>query len=118
MPESPSNVVEPAPAASVVLLRDTACGPEILYLRRSPDLKFMGGSKMLNNAALVHCTAEGELRQSANEVADQVLGSGDGVDEASPLLPPPPPHPAMAMAIARLAILNVPFMCDISNHPD
>jgi glycosyltransferase involved in cell wall biosynthesis len=28
-------------------------------------LKFMGGSKMLNNAALVHCTAEGELRQSA-----------------------------------------------------
>ena len=43
MPESPSNVVEPAPAASVVLLRDTACGPEILYLRRSPGLRFMGG---------------------------------------------------------------------------
>ncbi len=33
----------PRPAASVVLLRDTAAGPEILYLRRSPDLKFMGG---------------------------------------------------------------------------
>ena len=43
MPESPSNVVEPAPAASVVLLRDTASGPEILYLRRNPDLRFMGG---------------------------------------------------------------------------
>ena len=28
-------------------------------------LRFMGGSKMLNNAALIHCTAEGELRQSA-----------------------------------------------------
>lgn len=28
-------------------------------------LRFMGGSKMLNNAALVHCTADGELRQSA-----------------------------------------------------
>jgi 8-oxo-dGTP pyrophosphatase MutT (NUDIX family) len=43
MPQSPSNVVEPAPAASVVLLRDTASGPEILYLRRNPGLRFMGG---------------------------------------------------------------------------
>ena len=43
MPESPSNVVTPAPAASVVLLRDTDAGPEILYLRRNPDLRFMGG---------------------------------------------------------------------------
>ena len=33
----------PQPAASVVLLRDSPAGPEILYLRRSPDLKFMGG---------------------------------------------------------------------------
>lgn len=35
--------VEPKPAASVILLRETSAGPEILYLRRSPDLKFMGG---------------------------------------------------------------------------
>lgn len=28
-------------------------------------LRWMGGSKMLNNAALIHCTAEGELAQSA-----------------------------------------------------
>lgn len=33
----------PQPAASVVLLRDGTAGPEILYLRRSPDLRFMGG---------------------------------------------------------------------------
>ena len=39
----PSEIVEPRPAASVVLLRDTDAGPEILYLRRNPDLKFMGG---------------------------------------------------------------------------
>ena len=43
MPGSPSNVATPAPAASVVLLRDTDAGPEILYLRRNPDLRFMGG---------------------------------------------------------------------------
>ena len=39
----PRPVATPRPAASVVLLRDGAAGPEILYLRRSPDLKFMGG---------------------------------------------------------------------------
>jgi 8-oxo-dGTP pyrophosphatase MutT (NUDIX family) len=43
MPDTPSPLVEPRSAASVVLLRDTAGGPEILYLRRNPDLKFMGG---------------------------------------------------------------------------
>ena len=39
----PSAIVEPKPAASVVLLRDTDGGLEILYLRRNPDLRFMGG---------------------------------------------------------------------------
>ena len=41
--DQPRSVATPQPAASVVLLRDTSAGPEILYLRRSPDLKFMGG---------------------------------------------------------------------------
>ncbi len=41
--DQPRPVATPQPAASVVLLRDRPAGPEILYLRRSPDLKFMGG---------------------------------------------------------------------------
>ena len=41
--EIPSTGVEPHPAASVVLLRDGTAGPEILYLRRNPNLRFMGG---------------------------------------------------------------------------
>jgi 8-oxo-dGTP pyrophosphatase MutT (NUDIX family) len=41
--DQPRPVVTPRPAASVVLLRDTPGGPEILYVRRSADLKFMGG---------------------------------------------------------------------------
>ncbi len=40
---APADVIEPQPAASVVLLRDTEDGLEILYLRRSPALRFMGG---------------------------------------------------------------------------
>ena len=43
MSHTPSPIVEPQPAASVVLLRDGEAGPEILYLLRSPDLRFMGG---------------------------------------------------------------------------
>ena len=43
MERQPRSVATPQPAASVVLLRDGPAGPEILYLRRSPDLKFMGG---------------------------------------------------------------------------
>ncbi len=43
MANPPGDIVEPQPAASVVLLRDVEGGLEILYLRRSPELKFMGG---------------------------------------------------------------------------
>ncbi|MEE2636433.1 MAG: NUDIX domain-containing protein [Acidobacteriota bacterium] len=43
MNDRPRSVVVPRPAASVVLLRDTDTGPEVLYLRRSPELRFMGG---------------------------------------------------------------------------
>jgi len=37
------RIVEPRPAASVVLLRDGDAGPEILYVLRNPTLDFMGG---------------------------------------------------------------------------
>jgi 8-oxo-dGTP pyrophosphatase MutT (NUDIX family) len=43
MSDPGADIVEPQQAASVVLLRDTDTGPEILYLRRNPDLRFMGG---------------------------------------------------------------------------
>ena len=39
----PPEIAVPRLAASVVLLRDTDDGPEILYLRRNAELRFMGG---------------------------------------------------------------------------
>lgn len=36
--------VDPRPAASVLILRGCSDGIEILFVRRSPDLKFMGGA--------------------------------------------------------------------------
>ena len=43
MIDAPSTPVEPRPAASVMVFRPAASGPEVLYLQRSPDLAFHGG---------------------------------------------------------------------------
>jgi 8-oxo-dGTP pyrophosphatase MutT (NUDIX family) len=37
-------VVDARPAASAILLRDSAAGPEVLLLRRNPKARFMGGA--------------------------------------------------------------------------
>ncbi|MEA2443049.1 MAG: hypothetical protein QOJ12_341 [Thermoleophilales bacterium] len=37
-------VVDARPAASAILLRDSADGPEVLLLQRNPDARFMGGA--------------------------------------------------------------------------
>src|SRR4051812_44933271 len=36
-------VVVPRPAASVIVMRDSADGPELLFVQRSPEQRFMGG---------------------------------------------------------------------------
>ena len=35
--------VEPRQAASLILLRDSADGPEVLLVQRNPEQRFMGG---------------------------------------------------------------------------
>lgn len=44
--------VEPRSAASLLLLRDRNDGIEILFVRRSPELKFMGGAWVFPGGAL------------------------------------------------------------------
>jgi 8-oxo-dGTP pyrophosphatase MutT (NUDIX family) len=38
------EVVEARPAASLILLRDTPAGPEVLLVQRNPKQRFMGGA--------------------------------------------------------------------------
>lgn len=45
--------VEPKPAASVLVLRDCADGIEILFVRRSTELKFMGGAWVFPGGGLL-----------------------------------------------------------------
>lgn len=44
--------VEPRDAASVIVLRDCGEGIEILFVRRSPELKFMGGAWVFPGGAV------------------------------------------------------------------
>jgi 8-oxo-dGTP pyrophosphatase MutT (NUDIX family) len=44
--------VEPRQAASLILLRDSADGPEVLLVQRNPEQRFMGGAWVFPGGAL------------------------------------------------------------------
>ena len=64
--------MEPRPAASLILLRDAAEGPEVLLVKRSPEQRFMGGAWVFPGGAVdgdaeePATTAIRELEEEAN----------------------------------------------------
>ena len=46
------DVVEPRAAATLILLRDTADGPEVLLVKRNPEQSFMGGAWVFPGGAV------------------------------------------------------------------
>jgi 8-oxo-dGTP pyrophosphatase MutT (NUDIX family) len=46
------EVVEARPAASLIMLRDTAAGPEVLLVQRNPAQRFMGGAWVFPGGAV------------------------------------------------------------------
>jgi 8-oxo-dGTP pyrophosphatase MutT (NUDIX family) len=67
------DVTVPRPAASVIVLRDSAGGPEVLLVQRNPEQRFMGGAWVFPGGA-VHDDEDGgdpaaagvrELREEA-----------------------------------------------------
>jgi 8-oxo-dGTP pyrophosphatase MutT (NUDIX family) len=65
------EVTEPRQAASIILLRDSAAGPEVLLVQRNPAQRFMGGAWVFPGGA-VHAedadhaaTAVRELNEEA-----------------------------------------------------
>src|ERR671932_129909 len=76
------GVTEPRQAASIVVLRDSAAGPEVLLVQRNPEQRFMGGAWVFPGGAVreqdeSHAgTALRELREEAGvALASTVVGS-------------------------------------------
>jgi 8-oxo-dGTP pyrophosphatase MutT (NUDIX family) len=75
-------VVDARPAASAILLRDAAGGPEVLLLRRNPASRFMGGAWVFPGGA-VHADDEAQgvpgpvaaaLRETEEEAGLRIAG--------------------------------------------
>ncbi len=75
---------EPRAAASVLVLRDGADGIEILFVRRSPDLKFMGGAWVFPGGTLLP-----EDGDSDDDLAWKTAGARETYEEARISLPEP-----------------------------
>lgn len=76
--------VTPArPAASVIVLRDTAGGPEVLLVQRNPEQRFMGGAWVFPGGA-VH-DEDGEPAEAARRELDEEAGVP--LEDASGLVP-------------------------------
>jgi 8-oxo-dGTP pyrophosphatase MutT (NUDIX family) len=73
-PETPAR-----PAASVIVLRDSNEGPEVLLVRRNPDARFMGGAWVFPGGAVSgdESPQEAGLRELAEEAAVELEGGPD-----------------------------------------
>jgi 8-oxo-dGTP pyrophosphatase MutT (NUDIX family) len=74
---NPGEVTVPRASASLILLRDSADGPEVLLVRRNPEQRFMGGAWVFPGGATAaededeRATAVRELEEEAGiDLAD------------------------------------------------
>ena len=64
------EVTEARPAASLILLRDSANGPEVLLLKRNPEQRFMGGVWVFPGGA-VHADDADHARAAVRELEEE-----------------------------------------------
>ncbi|MFY9265776.1 MAG: NUDIX hydrolase [Solirubrobacterales bacterium] len=75
---------EPRPAASILVLRDCDDGIEILFVRRSPELKFMGGAWVFPGGTLLATDGDAD-----DDRAYRLAGIRETYEEARIRLPDP-----------------------------
>jgi 8-oxo-dGTP pyrophosphatase MutT (NUDIX family) len=63
-------VTEPRQAASIVVLRDSADGPEVLLVQRNPEQRFMGGAWVFPGGA-VHSDDSDHAAAAVRELAEE-----------------------------------------------
>ncbi len=77
--------VEPRHAASVIVVRDSDNGMQILFVRRSPELKFMGGAWVFPGGAL----SEEDGEKNSDDLRFRNCGVRETHEESGIVLPDP-----------------------------
>jgi 8-oxo-dGTP pyrophosphatase MutT (NUDIX family) len=77
------DVVQARPAATLILLRDSADGPEVLLVKRNPEQKFMGGAWVFPGGAVT----EGEDGPTAAAVRELEEEAGIAMADRDALAP-------------------------------
>jgi 8-oxo-dGTP pyrophosphatase MutT (NUDIX family) len=77
------EVVEARPAATLILMRDSPAGPEVLLVRRNPEQKFMGGAWVFPGGA-VHEGDAGPQEAALRELEEE---AGIAMRDPDVLLP-------------------------------
>jgi 8-oxo-dGTP pyrophosphatase MutT (NUDIX family) len=77
------NVVEARPAATLILLRDAADGPEVLLVKRNPEQRFMGGAWVFPGGAVM----EGEGGPAAAALRELEEEAGIAMGDLEALAP-------------------------------
>ena len=84
MQRNPGEVTEPRQAASLILLRDSPDGPEILLVQRNPEQRFMGGAWVFPGGA-TH--ADEDADQAATAIRELEEEAGIALPGAVELVP-------------------------------
>jgi 8-oxo-dGTP pyrophosphatase MutT (NUDIX family) len=77
------EVVEPRQAASLILLRDSGEGPEVLLVKRNPEQKFMGGAWVFPGGA-VHDEDGGHAGTALRELEEE---AGIRIEDGNQVIP-------------------------------
>jgi len=88
---NPGEATEPRQAASIVVLRDTDDGPEVLLVQRNPEQRFMGGAWVFPGGA-VHSEDADHAAAAVRELEEEAgvrLPTGHPVVHWSRWITPP-----------------------------
>ena len=74
------EVTKPRASASLILLRDSAAGPEVLLVQRNPEQKFMGGAWVFPGGS-THSEDADERATARRELQEEAgIGLPDGAE--------------------------------------
>jgi len=76
--------IEPRQAASLILLRDSADGPEVLLVQRNPEQRFMGGAWVFPGGAVHSGEDEDHAAAAVRELGEE---AGIGLPDGTELVP-------------------------------